>query len=84
MATDINPKVMKNSLMKLYLLAFFLISDFVLFAQTPGDDDGTGGGLEGNDDPPAPINSKVIYLAVVGIAFAAYYFSSRKQQGVKQ
>ncbi len=84
MATDINPKVMKNSLTKLYLLAFFLVSDFVLFAQ-PGQ--GTGDGdppLEGDDDPPAPINSKVIYLAIVGVAFAAYYFSSRKRQSVKQ
>lgn len=69
---------MKNSLMKLYLLAFFLVSDFVVFAQSPGDDDGTGGGLEGNDDPPAPINTKMIYLAMLGIAFAYYFFSKRK------
>lgn len=69
---------MKNSLMKLYLLAFFLVSDFVLFAQ-PGQDTGDGEPpLEGDDDPPAPINTKMIYLAILGIAFAYYFFSKKK------
>lgn len=60
---------MKN-IFKLYLLSFLLLSDFVAFAQ-PGDDDG-GGGVEGNDPSPAPINSKLIYLAIIGILFVFY------------
>jgi len=60
---------MKN-IFKLYLLSFFLLSDFVMFAQ-PGDDDG-GGGLEGEDPAPAPINSKLIYLAALGVLFVLY------------
>lgn len=68
---------MKN-IYKFYLVAFFFLSDFVAFAQ-PGDDDG-GGGLEGNDPEPAPINSKLIYLAITGILFAIYTFKKSRKQ----
>lgn len=60
---------MKN-IFKLYFLSFLLLSDFVMFAQ-PDDDDG-GGGVEDVDPSPAPINSKLIYLAVLGILFVLY------------
>ena len=69
---------MKN-LLKFYLLAFILLSDFVAFAQ-PGDDDGGGGGgLESGDPEPAPINSKLIILAITGILFVMYTFRRRRQ-----
>ena len=68
---------MKN-LYKLYILAFVLLSDVMLFAQ-PGDDDGTGG-LEGGDPPAAPINGKLIWLALVGIVFVFYYFNTKRQK----
>lgn len=58
---------MKN-IFKLYLLTFFILSDFVVFAQ-PGSDDGSGG-LEGDDPPAAPINSKLILLLILGLVFA--------------
>lgn len=64
-----------KSIYKIYILTFLLLSDFVLFAQ-PGDDDG-GGGLEGDDAPAAPIDGKLIWLAIVSILFAFYYFSKR-------
>ena len=67
-----------KSLYKIYILAFVLLSDVMLFAQ-PGDDDGTGG-LEGNDTPAAPINGKLIWLALVGIGFAFYYFNKKRQK----
>lgn len=54
------------------------MSDFVTFAQ-PGDDDG-GGGLEGDDPQPAPINSKLILLAIMGILFVLYTFNNSKKQ----
>lgn len=68
-----------KSLYKIYILAFVLLSDVMLFAQ-PGDDDGTGGGLEGDDTPAAPINGKLIWLALVGISFAFYYFNKKRQK----
>ncbi|RZJ73591.1 hypothetical protein [Flavobacterium sp.] len=68
---------MRQNLTKLYFLTFFLLIDFVAFAQ-PGNDD-ENGDLEGDDPPPAPINGKLIWLAVVGILFAYYTFKrSRK------
>jgi len=72
--------MMKQNLYKLYFLSFFLLVDFMAFADDiPGDDDGTGGGLEGDDPEPAPINGKLIWLAIAGILFALYVFKrSRK------
>lgn len=67
-----------KSLYKIYILAFVLLSDIMLFAQ-PGDDDG-GGGLEGEDTPAAPINGKLIWLAITGIVFAFYYFGTKRQK----
>lgn len=69
-----------RKLYQFYLLTFFLLSDFVAFAQ-PGDDDGGGGGgLEGGDPQPAPINSKLILLAIAGIFFVMYTFRKNKKQ----
>ncbi|RZJ75677.1 MAG: hypothetical protein EOO45_04810 [Flavobacterium sp.] len=69
---------MKNNLLKFYFLAFLLVSNVVAFAQSTDTADGT---LEDNDLPPTSISPKLIYLALVGIAFAFYYFSkSRKEQ----
>jgi hypothetical protein len=65
---------------KITIFAFMLFSDFVVFAQGgPGDDDDDGG-LEGGDPAPAPINSKLIYLALVGILFVMYKRANSKKQ----
>ena len=68
---------MKN-LYKVYILAFVLTSDLMLFAQV-GEDDGTDG-FGGDDIPADPINSKLIWLAFIGILFAFYYFSTKRQK----
>jgi hypothetical protein len=67
-----------RKLYKFYLLSLILLSDFVAFAQ-PGDDDG-GGGLEDGDPQPAPINSKLILLAIMGILFVLYTFNKSRKQ----
>lgn len=67
---------MKNKVLKWYLLAFLLISDIVVFAQ-PGYDNPDE--VESGDDA-APINAKLIYLAIVGCMFAYYYYSKNKKQ----
>lgn len=59
------------------LVAFFLLHDFKLFAQGDEDDNGD---LEGNDPPAAPINSKLLYLAIVGVLFVYYIYKSRRKQ----
>jgi hypothetical protein len=69
-----------KSIYKFYILTFLFLSDFVLFAQ-PGDDDG-GGGLEGDDPPAAPIDGKLIWLAIVSVFFA-YYILNKRTQKVK-
>jgi len=69
---------MKNRVTYSFLVIFFLLVDFVAFAQ-PGDDDGSGG-LEGNDPPPAPINGQLIWLGLIAIIFA--YYSIRRYKKV--
>ena len=68
-----------KKLMKFYFFAFVLFSNFVVFAQGPGDGDG-GGGLDGEDPVPvAPINGQLIVLALVGIAYVVYTFRNYKK-----
>ena len=60
---------MKNNLLKFYMLVFLLASDFVVFAQTEETPE--------EPDPGAPINGKLLILALIGVSFAFYYFSKR-------
>lgn len=72
-----------KKIFKLYLLGFFLLSEFIAFAQTtPGDE--TGGGeqpLEDTSDPqPASVDSKLIYLLILGLLFAVYTMQKRSKK----
>jgi len=62
-----------KKLMKFYLLAFVLFSDFVVFAQ------GEGGVGEEDDPTYAPINGQLMVFALVGIAYAIYTFRNYKK-----
>jgi len=68
--------------LKLYMFLALFLSDFLMFAQDdPGtdfeDENGdTGGSVE---DDAVPINSKLIFLALAGIAFAYYYYTQKKK-----
>lgn len=71
---------MTNKFLKIYLFMFVLFSDFILFAQDedPGtgfedEEGGTGGSVE-----DAPINGKLIWLAVIAVAFAFFYYRKNK------
>lgn len=67
---------MKKTILQSFFLFTFLFLDFVAFAQNPGTDDQENC-LE-CDDPVAPINGKLIWLAVVGIAFAYYTYKNTR------
>lgn len=68
---------MKTKLFNIYLIGFFLLTDFIMFAQ-PGSDNG-GGDLEGEDPAPAPINSKLIILGIVGIMYVYYNIYKKRK-----
>lgn len=51
-----------------------------MFAQTEPGDEGDGGPPVEGGDPPAPIDSKLIWLGIVAILFAIYTFSRNKKQ----
>jgi len=75
---------MKTNLFKTYILLFFLMCDFISFAQPGmGANDGTPTDptLEGDSDttPPAPINGKLIWLGLVAILFAYYSYKKNKR-----
>lgn len=69
-----------KTLFKYYILIFLVMSDLALFAQ-PGEE-AEGGGLSGNDAPAAPINGKLVFLAIIGILFVLYTYRKNKQQRV--
>jgi hypothetical protein len=71
-------KTINNSI-KIFIFSFVFLSDFIMFSQTPGDDTGDGT-LEGDDAPVAPINSKLIVLALAGIIFAVYTFRNNRKR----
>jgi hypothetical protein len=68
---------MKNNILKYYITVFCFCSTFVLFAQ-PGSED-TGGGLEGGDPAPAPIDDYIWILALVGFLFLFMKFRAAIQ-----
>lgn len=61
---------MKKNFLTLPLVILLVLMDVIVYAQ-PGDDDGSGG-LEGNDPPPAPINTKLIWLAILALVYGFY------------
>lgn len=76
---------MNKHFFRLYILGFVLLSDFRMFAlddEEPGDTD-PGGTLEDEDGPTLPINSKLIYLALIGIVFAFYMYRRHKELNTK-
>ena len=72
---------MKNTLLKIYIFSFFLLSDFVTFAQgLPVDDE--DGELQ-DDDPVVPINGKLFWLAFAGVLLAIHIYRRRQQTQTK-
>lgn len=61
---------MKKNFFKWYMFAFLFISNFVMFAD-PGGVDPEDGGTD--DTTGFPLNAKLVWLAVAGVAFAFYY-----------
>ena len=73
---------MKNNLLKYYIVAIYLCSTFVLFAQ-PGTSD-TSGALEDttvDTTPGAPIDTYIWVLVSLGLFFAIYKFWLKTQLG---
>ncbi len=67
---------MKINYKKFLLSIITLTVSFASFAQIPNADEAGGGG----DDPPAPINNQIIWLAILGLSFAYFIFSTRKKK----
>lgn len=69
---------MKNNLFKIYATLFMVFISFSTFADETNPYDPPG-----DEDPnPAPINTKLIWLAVVGVLFMFFYFKNLKKQNV--
>lgn len=75
---------MKKNVLKYYIVAFYLCSTFVMFAQT---DPGTGGVDNGDgstDTTPAaaPIDDYVWVLALVGLLFVFVKFRAIQKRKI--
>ncbi len=65
--------MMNTNLVKTYIFVFFLMSDFIAFAQpTESEDDD----LQDNDEPAVAINGKLFWLFLCGIIFAYYKYKN--------
>ena len=70
---------MKNSILKWCMLALLMVSNVAVFAQAGGGGNGNqGGGTV--EEPDAPINSKLIFLAIAGVIFAYHFFAKTQKQ----
>ncbi len=79
---------MKAKIIKIGLLSYLLLTNFILFAKDGGGDvlgdgiiennDPGGGGTGGDDTPVAPINAQLIWLVFLGVAFAYYLYKTKK------
>lgn len=69
---------MKNLLLKLTILGIILLNSSTAFATDPSNT-GEGGTIE---DPGAPINTRIIWLVIAGIAFAFYYYSTQRKKQI--
>lgn len=72
---------MKKNLLNFYIFTLCLFSSIAMFATDPSN---TGEGGDSIEDPEAPINSRLIWLLVAGIAFAFYYYSNNRKKQVNQ
>lgn len=70
---------MKNKLVYLTVLGIVLFNTMTTFAQGVGDDD-DGGGLEGNDPPVAPIDTKLYVLTFIALVYGYYLLKRNKQK----
>jgi len=69
-------KIMKRNLFRFYVVVFFFLSDFMVFAQPTDDEDGD---LQGDDEPATPINGKLFWLCLCGIVYAFYVYRRQRQ-----
>ena len=70
---------MKAKLTKITFLTYLLLTNFILFAKDDGGDILDSGNIENNDPPVvAPINSQLIWLVILGLAFAYYLYKNKK------
>lgn len=70
---------MKNKLVYLTVLGIVLFNTMTTFAQGPGDDE-DGGGLEGGDPAPAPIDTKLYVLTFIALVYGYYLLKGNKQK----
>lgn len=70
---------MINKYLKLYLYATVLLGEFLMFAQDPGTDVEDEFGETDGSVEQAPINGKLVWLAIAGILFSFYYFKNMQK-----
>ncbi len=71
---------MKAKMTKIAFSTYLLLTNFILFAKDDGGDILEGDGTIENNGPsdPTPINSQLIWLVILGLAFAYYIYKTKK------
>ncbi len=70
---------MKAKLTKITFLTYLLLTNFILFAKDDGGDILDSGNIENNEPPVvAPINTQLIWLLILGLAFGYHLYKTKK------
>jgi hypothetical protein len=69
---------MKAKLTKITFLTYLLLTNFILFAKDNGGDILDDGNIENSPSDPTPIDSQILYLSFIGLAFAFYLYKTKK------
>lgn len=70
---------LKKKLVYLTVLVIVVFNTMTTFAQGPGDEE-DGGGLEGGDPAPAPIDTKLYVLTFIALVYGYYLLKASKQK----
>ena len=74
---------MKNNLIKYYALAFYMVSNFSVFALPPSENSDTGDMSSTTEVAVAPIDKYVLVLALVGLAFVFFKMKAIQKKSLR-
>lgn len=66
-----------KTMFRIYIVVFVLLSDFMMFAQPPTEDE--DGDLQDDDTPATFINQKIIWLVIAALMLAWYKLKQHRQ-----
>jgi Zn-dependent protease with chaperone function len=68
-----------KKILQIFALLFLLLNSFIAFAT-----DASGEIEDTPEDPETPINTRLLWLLIAGVAFAFYYFYNQRKKQISK